>query len=278
MKEYYFLYKVENLENGKYYLGVHSSEDPGGNDNYLGSGTMLKKAIKKHGKQAFRKTILEQFDTKEQMYQREKEVVNLNVVLDPMSYNMQLGGMGGTRGAVFMHRGTDLIRVLPEYEKALTLQGWTRGNNKNVETRKNNGKPWHTEESKLKIGQANSIALKGKVQSEETRKKRAEARKGKCYLTEEGKERIRQAHLGQTISEETKEKIRKTKEANGTLYLSRREDVRAKNSAWHKDKVSNTKGLIWISKGEEQPKLIRPELLPSYLIEGWVRGRKWRTL
>ena len=45
-----------NLLNGKFYFGVHKTENP--YDEYLGSGTYIKRAVAKHGEQNFRKEIL----------------------------------------------------------------------------------------------------------------------------------------------------------------------------------------------------------------------------
>ena len=91
-KMYHYLYKITNLTNNKYYYGVHSTENL--NDGYMGSGKIIKQSVKKHGKENFKKEILEYFDTVEQMYQREAEVVNENTIQDPNCYNITLGGHG----------------------------------------------------------------------------------------------------------------------------------------------------------------------------------------
>jgi hypothetical protein len=48
------IYCITNLINGKKYIGSDSNNNP----NYLGSGTHIKKAIKKYGRENFTKTII----------------------------------------------------------------------------------------------------------------------------------------------------------------------------------------------------------------------------
>ena len=68
----YFVYKITNLINGKYYIGVHKGTKY---DGYLGSGKLIKKAISKYGVENFNKEILFEFNTKDEAYSKEKELV-----------------------------------------------------------------------------------------------------------------------------------------------------------------------------------------------------------
>jgi hypothetical protein len=43
--KYNLIYEIKNLVNGKIYVGAHATNDV--NDMYTGSGTLIKKAIKK---------------------------------------------------------------------------------------------------------------------------------------------------------------------------------------------------------------------------------------
>lgn len=86
---FYTVYKTTNLLNGKIYIGSHKTKDL--DDNYLGSGKYLKRAIKKYGLQNFRKEILYVFESSEEMFSKERELV----VIGPETYNLKEGGSGG---------------------------------------------------------------------------------------------------------------------------------------------------------------------------------------
>jgi hypothetical protein len=75
------------------------------NDEYMGSGKVIKRAIEKYGTDNFRKDILEFFEDAETMYAREKEVVTSEFLLREDVYNLRRGGDGGF----------DYIRTLSEY-------------------------------------------------------------------------------------------------------------------------------------------------------------------
>lgn len=85
----YTVYKTVNLVNGKYYIGVHKTSEP--HDDYLGSGKLLKSAIKKYGVDSFRKEIIAIFEDKDAAYSLESNLV----IIGEMSYNLKQGGEGG---------------------------------------------------------------------------------------------------------------------------------------------------------------------------------------
>lgn len=90
---YYTIYKVTNLLDGKIYIGSHKTKKL--DDNYMGSGIYIKRAINQHGVKNFRKEILFVFRTAEEMYVKEAEIVNENFLKTENTYNMTVGGFGG---------------------------------------------------------------------------------------------------------------------------------------------------------------------------------------
>ena len=90
---FYYLYEIKNTVNNKIYVGVHQTKDI--NDGYMGSGTVINRAYEKYGKEQFVKTVLEYFNTREDMISQEIEIVNEDFLLRDDTYNVRRGGTGG---------------------------------------------------------------------------------------------------------------------------------------------------------------------------------------
>lgn len=90
---FYTIYKTTNKINGKSYIGKHKTHDL--NDEYLGSGIYLNRAINKYGRENFYKEILFVFDNEFDMNEKEKELINEEITKDAQYYNVALGGYGG---------------------------------------------------------------------------------------------------------------------------------------------------------------------------------------
>ena len=89
------LYKTTNLLNGRFYVGMHSTNNP--NDGYLGSGRRLRAEIKKYGRENFKREILEVLTSRDALKAREEEIVNETLLDDCLCLNLKNGGEGGGR-------------------------------------------------------------------------------------------------------------------------------------------------------------------------------------
>ena len=90
---YYTIYQITNLINQKIYVGMHKTTNL--NDNYFGSGKHIRRAIKKYGIENFQKDILFVFDNKQDMLDKEQEIVSLEFCARKDTYNLKEGGQGG---------------------------------------------------------------------------------------------------------------------------------------------------------------------------------------
>lgn len=96
MKQHYIYITTNNIT-GMKYIGKHYGEL---DDSYLGSGTILKRAIAKYGKENFSKSILSISQTDDENNQKEKYFIALyNATTNPMFYNIHEGGSGGNTTA-----------------------------------------------------------------------------------------------------------------------------------------------------------------------------------
>lgn len=98
-RKYNYFYKITNHINNHFYYGVHCTDNL--NDGYMGSGKRLHCAYKKYGIENFSKEILKFFNTIQEAYEYESEIVTEDLVHNPECYNIQCGGQGwNTYGTV----------------------------------------------------------------------------------------------------------------------------------------------------------------------------------
>lgn len=101
----YIVYKTISKINNKIYIGVHKTETPDTFDGYLGCGvyiyrpssymnpkTYFQYAVKKYGIDNFTRITLKVFDTEEEAYKMEAEIVNQEFIERDDTYNLILGG------------------------------------------------------------------------------------------------------------------------------------------------------------------------------------------
>lgn len=92
-KELHFIYKTTCSLTNRYYYGMHSTNNL--NDGYLGSGKFLKNSINKYGIENHICEHLEFLDSRENLKQREIEIINDKMINDPLCMNLKHGGEGG---------------------------------------------------------------------------------------------------------------------------------------------------------------------------------------
>ena len=143
----YYIYRITNKINGKTYIGQHKYK--GLDDNYMGSGKLVKRAQKKYGMENFEKEILYScIQYKATADDVERFAIAKERAIGKAEYNIADGGQGGNLGE--------------EVNKKL------RGENNPFYGKR------HSEETRRKISEAH----KGKKLSEETKKNIAESLKG----------------------------------------------------------------------------------------------------
>lgn len=151
------------------------------NDGYLGSGTNLRFAIRKYGVNNFKFEILEMCDNRVELIKREKEIIKEEFLNDPNCYNLKLGGTGGfnsqthqfkcSQAAGIKHR--KMLESDPNYRKKISLsrkETSKRGHENGIIKSIQENYSWvgkkHSETTKKKIGEINSINQKGEKNSQ----------------------------------------------------------------------------------------------------------------
>lgn len=103
--KFYIVYKTTNLINGNIYVGVHIAKKL--NDGYFGSGKCLYRAIRKYGKEFFKREILFLCKNKETMYEIEKIIVNSEFIKKRDNYNSCVGGGTGNLKGTSSYKDKD---------------------------------------------------------------------------------------------------------------------------------------------------------------------------
>lgn len=163
------IYKTTNLINDKIYIGQDSRDNP----KYLGSGVILLRAIKKYGKDSFKKVTLEKCSSYDELNDKERYWINkLMATNKDIGYNIDEGGKNRA-----LAESTKLL-----ISKANTGRVFTKQHKANISknhhdvSKENNpmfGKR-HTDDSITKI----RLAKTGTKASDDTRLLMSKVRKG----------------------------------------------------------------------------------------------------
>ena len=206
-KKHNYFYKVINKINGKFYYGIHSTDNL--EDGYMGGGTALRHAQRKYGIDNFEKEIIADYRSRSEASDHERRIVTPKLIESKNCYNLQSGGLNAH---------------IPSVETKQKISAAVAGEKNGFY-----GKT-HTEETKKKI--SNSLSGEnhpqfgklgkdshnyGKKHTEETKKKWRDMRSGKNHplFGVTGKDH---PNYGFRHSEETKKKMSDAK-SGGKCYM-----------------------------------------------------------
>ena len=241
MDHLYIIYKIINKVNKKFYIGVHKTNNI--HDDYYGSGFYIRSAIKKHGIENFEKQILHVFKKRKDAINKEKELVNEDLLKDPLCYNLMVGGYGGfdhikkinkhkscqNRKIIHNKLTNKTTKVTLDVLQKYLDEGWELG---------------FLPESLKRMSESGKI----KIQSEDHRRKNSETKKDSCIMenVQTGKKKF----IKKQFAEE---------------YI--------KNGWELFDVAKNTRGKITIFDpfSKKCIKIISTDL-DDFIGKGWIRG------
>ena len=252
MKPIGYIYLTTCLVNGKIYVGKHEFN---GQKNYIGSGTIFKRAVKKYGKENFKRKILRLcYSLHELRVWEHVYIVKHKSYIRSIGYNIAKGDVNTSE-----YNPAKMPEVREKIKDKIKERGGMRGENNpsygkhwNVDSRNKLSKSLrkhydkfghprvgkkHTFESKLKMSNAKS----GKYIGDKN------PNYGK-HWSDEVKEKIRIGNLGKRISEEQKKlHSDKMKGENNPMYGTR---------------------FLWINNGVKNKRHNIGEEIPN----GWFTG------
>jgi group I intron endonuclease len=225
------IYCIENLINGKQYIG--KSEDLNVRINHIHKTCKyLYRAIKKYGKENFKKYIIEYCDI-EHLSERERYYIKKWKTKAPNGYNLTDGG-----------EGTSGYKFTKEQKRTLSIA--KMGIIQSEETKKKNSEShkgiFPSEESKKKM----SIAQKGRIVSEEARINIGKTKIGNKNMlgkhhSEKSKKQMSDKRTGIPMEDKVKQKISDT--MKGVPKSEETKENMSKSRLFKKQKNSSSKYL-----------------------------------
>ena len=282
-KKYHYLYKTTNLVNSKYYYGIHSTNNL--NDGYLGSGSYLRNAIHKHGKDNFKREIIEMFDKREDLANAEKKLLTKEIIQDKYCMNLMFGGEKfNTLGMVTAKdKDGNTMKVFCDDDKYLSgeLVSISKGK---VMVKDNNGTIYQVDNDDVNY-------LSNDLVSTLTNMVMVKDENGNILQIDKNDDRYSSGELvsmfkGTTLLRDTNGNLTR-KSINDEGFLSgelfglfkgkkHTKESKDKMSERAKERVGDKNsqyGTCWITKNGENKK-IKKEDIELYISIGWIKGRK----
>lgn len=157
-RNFHIIYKTTCIITNKWYIGMHSTDNI--EDGYLGSGSILSRSIKKHGRENHTYEILEYLPDRKSLAKREEELLSKELRENSLCMNIRSGGTGNYPGKPI----TEETKV----KMSISLkETWARRKAEGYQF------PKHSEETKKKRALANT----GKTRSTETKERMSASQK-----------------------------------------------------------------------------------------------------
>jgi hypothetical protein len=120
----HFLYYIEHLPSGRYYLGRCSALSL--DTKYRGSGAVWKKILAKYPVCEFEMSVLSLHDSQEELIEAERILIKREYLEDPLCMNLIPGGAGGDNERFYKHqtpteiaiKGANTLKSNPEKLRA----------------------------------------------------------------------------------------------------------------------------------------------------------------
>lgn len=265
--KYHFLYKIVNIKNNKYYIGIHSTNDL--LDGYSGSGKALLSSIRIYGPKAFKKYILKYCNSREELLKVESEYVTIKEVNDPQCYNLVIGGNSyldmhkssiKQKGSVYLYNYQINKRIRANREQLdIYLQnGWVKGYGPVSEAMKNGGtrgkKLIHNNEENKWVNESELEFFLNNGWSKGSSKN---INNGKIYI-----------HKDRNDRDWPDRKLIFPEDLNKWINKGWAEGY---GESSDRLKIGTITGRIYVTKNGVT-KTIYPEDLQKYLENGWMRG------
>lgn len=198
-----YVYKITNNENGKFYVGVASREFDT-DQNYMGSGTAIKHAINKYGRDSFAKELIHSCEDFDEALELEELIVDEDFLKRSDVYNLKEGGKGGSVHSPEIRKSMGIHKIgHTPWNKGVPMSDEVK---KKVSESKKGTPPWN----------------KGMSTPDDVRQKQSLAVKGRPPIAEETREKLRihatgetNPFYGKTHSEESKRKMAESLKGNG---------------------------------------------------------------
>ena len=289
IKLYGYVYETTCKVNGKKYIGQHKSRKI--DENYLGSGTVQRRAVKKYGKDNFTIKILQvcnnalELNAAEQLHIAENNAVQSSEFYNLINYGTQCQFSAETRSK--MSEAAKRRSSLPEFKQRMSKlhSGKTIPQDvilKRTETLKRtyelNGHPLKGRKLPAETVQRMIESRKGYTHSVETREKISQSLKAAFANRDQSGEN--NPFYGKHHSEQTRSHL--SKSIKGRVHVNNgiiNKQVRQSELQSYLDngftlgRMKSAVKRVWIHK-DRASKLIAESDVNTFLQSGWVIGRK----